>query len=347
MSRVERLLDLLFPSDIALDEYHNLRKTRSPDEDLEDVKHWAPALFRRGYHHAIPYGRGEVIILPRQYPDAKAFRRFLRHAAVAVAALPWLSDGARMAPRLAAATVYAVLERHNGVDAAVLYWGLRRRSGEAVNATAVEYPRWLADTILYGKPAKLVAQRTAELVARLPPAPADVLRLALWLVESIDAEHAKSMTHDDVLNVAAVNGLVDVAMALSLLRHHYDAFSEAAERLRRLRGEVLETIKKAKEEAVETAKKLLASGASYEEVEKTTGLSSTVIARLKKELEASVAAKTATATRRRRSFRHLSQEEVQKIVELYKQGKSIYAIAKELGRSTNTIYRTLKKLGLK
>ena len=48
-----------------------------------------------------------------------------------------------------------------------------------------------------------------------------------------------------------------------------------------------------------------------------------------------------------RRYRKASEDEVSKILEMYKQGFSISAIAKELNRPVSTIYYILKRYGLK
>jgi len=51
--------------------------------------------------------------------------------------------------------------------------------------------------------------------------------------------------------------------------------------------------------------------------------------------------------RRYKARGRLSREELEKIKQMYLEGKSIYAIAKELGRPPSTIYYALKRMGLR
>lgn len=50
---------------------------------------------------------------------------------------------------------------------------------------------------------------------------------------------------------------------------------------------------------------------------------------------------------RYRTRGRLSPEELERIKQMYLEGKSVYAIAKELGRPPSTIYYALKRMGLK
>ncbi len=81
-------------------------------------------------------------------------------------------------------------------------------------------------------------------------------------------------------------------------------------------------------------------GRSVKEIAEELGISMSTIYRL-------LAKKGVTLRRRKYNARgRLTQEELEKIRRMYLEGRSIYSIAKELGRPTSTIYYALKRMGL-
>ncbi len=81
-------------------------------------------------------------------------------------------------------------------------------------------------------------------------------------------------------------------------------------------------------------------GRSVKEIAEELGISMSTIYRL--------LAKKGVELRRRkyRARGRLTPEELEKIKKMYLEGKTIYAIAKELDRPTSTIYYALKRMGL-
>jgi excisionase family DNA binding protein len=81
-------------------------------------------------------------------------------------------------------------------------------------------------------------------------------------------------------------------------------------------------------------------GRSVKEIAEELGISMSTIYRL--------LAKKGVELRRRkyRARGRLTPEELEKIRKMYVEGKTIYAIAKELDRPTSTIYYALKRMGL-
>ena len=81
-------------------------------------------------------------------------------------------------------------------------------------------------------------------------------------------------------------------------------------------------------------------GRSIKSIAEELGISMSTIYRL-------LAKKGVTLRRRKYHARgRLKEEELEKIKKMYMEGKTIYMIAKELGRPPSTIYYALKRMGL-
>ena len=103
-------------------------------------------------------------------------------------------------------------------------------------------------------------------------------------------------------------------------------------------------------------KMLYEVGKSFREIAMEVGMSYTKIkdilaksgAERKRELE-TLKIKSSVKRKRTRVKKktRLTEEEIEKIVKMYKEGKSIYRIAKELKRSEYAVYSHLKRLGFK
>ncbi len=81
-------------------------------------------------------------------------------------------------------------------------------------------------------------------------------------------------------------------------------------------------------------------GRSVKEIAEELGISMSTIYRLLNKRGVKL------RRRRYRSKGRLSEEELEEIKRMYLEGKTIYTIAKSLGRPPSTIYYALKRLGL-
>ncbi|MCE4614604.1 MAG: helix-turn-helix domain-containing protein [Desulfurococcales archaeon] len=98
------------------------------------------------------------------------------------------------------------------------------------------------------------------------------------------------------------------------------------------------------DECVDIVEKLYKEDKPIKEIVKHCHNSMSVVYKAINRLE-----KQGRIKRRRRNYNHrgyLSKDELNKIKRMYKQGTSLYAISKKLGRPVSTVYYAVKKLGL-
>ncbi len=98
------------------------------------------------------------------------------------------------------------------------------------------------------------------------------------------------------------------------------------------------------DECVGIVEKLYNEGKPIKEIVKHCHNSMSVVYKAINRLE-----KQGKIKRRRKNYNHrgyLTQEELKKIEKMYREGMSLYAISKKMGRPVSTIYYAVKKLGL-
>ena len=98
------------------------------------------------------------------------------------------------------------------------------------------------------------------------------------------------------------------------------------------------------DECLDLVEKLYNEGRPVEEIARLCGNSMSTVYRALDRLEA-----MGRVRRRKRRYkrRPLSEQELHEIEMMYREGASIYEIAKRLDRPLSTIHYALKKLGLK
>ncbi len=133
------------------------------------------------------------------------------------------------------------------------------------------------------------------------------------------------------IDVIAREACINRATIYAILRRHGIEPSRKRRRSRRLTPEE-------EEKLVEEYK----SGVPVQELLEKYGISTTKLYEILRRHGVDLRSKRRSTTRRR-----LSHEELEEIRRLWEQGKSIYAIAKELNRPVSTVYAALKRLGIK